>query len=123
MNLLSKKYILTFIVLVLSLLASSCNSKIAVIFPNRPGNEFDESLAEASVEFEQGWRDGCEVGASGGSNTFYKMFYKNNVSDGYKIANSRDYKSAWGNAFWYCYRHDFIKQDKSIWAAVFGGYK
>lgn len=94
---------------------------MARILPERPNNsiKLDESM---SVEFRQGWSDGCEVGMASGSNTFYKMFYRNNASDGYKMTSSPDYKTAWGNAFWYCYRFDGVKHKSSIWGSVFQGY-
>lgn len=105
------------------LLTGSCSYKMSSFLPNRPNKVFDDDLADASLEFKQGWKDGCEVGMSAGSNTFYKMFYRSNKVDGYKIANSPDYKAAWGNAFWYCYRYDEIKQKSSIWGSVFRGYQ
>ncbi len=109
------------LILICSLGLFSCSRSLARILPERPdhGVKIDES---ASVEFKQGWSDGCEVGMSAGSNTFYKMFYRNNAVDGYKMTSSEDYKSAWGNAFWYCYRADHIKQKSSIWGSTFQGY-
>lgn len=123
MKLFFNKSITTIAIMVLALLITSCDTRMAKFFPNTAGAEFDDILKESSLEFQHGWRDGCETGQSGGSNTFYKMFYRNNVVDGYKIGSSRDYKSAWGNAFWYCYRHDYVKQRSSIWGSAFGGYK
>jgi hypothetical protein len=99
----------------------SCSAKIAEYLPERPLHKMDKSIANASPEFRQGWHDGCNVGMSGGSNTFYKMFYRSNKIDGYKMAYSPEYKTAWGNAYWYCYRHDYIKQKSSIWGSTFGG--
>lgn len=96
---------------------------MAFLLPNRPDDAFDEDLEHASLEFKQGWKDGCEVGMASGSNTFYKMFYRQNKVDGYKIANSPDYKAAWGNAFWYCYRYDSVKQKSSIWGSILKGYE
>jgi hypothetical protein len=58
---------------------------------------------------------------SAGSNTFYKSFYHSNAADGYKMGESADYRTAWGDGFWYCYRVDFVKQKSSIWGAVFSG--
>jgi hypothetical protein len=101
----------------------SCNSPLVEkLLPERPNRtmKIDES---ASPEFKQGWKDGCEIGMSSGSNTFYKMFYRNNAVDGYKMTSSSDYKTAWGNAFWYCYRYDHIKQNSSIWGSTFSGYQ
>jgi hypothetical protein len=111
------------IILVSNLLLSSCTYKMTKYLRGRPDKAFNKDLAVASPEFQQGWRDGCEVGMSGGSNTFYKMFYRNNVADGYKMTSSSDYKTAWGNAFWFCYRHDYIKHKSSVWSGIFTGYK
>ncbi len=119
----NKKLITFFFFLISTLLVTGCNREIARIFPNRPDTEFAEDLKKASPEFRQGWQDGCEVGMSAGSGTFYKMFYTNNKVDGYKMTSSSDYKTAWGNAFWYCYRSDYVKQSSSIWGSTFGGYK
>jgi len=102
---------------------SSCQRWVADIFPGRPTKEFKNTLRDASPDFRKGWEDGCETGMSGGSNNFYRMFYRNNVADGYKMTSSPDYKSAWGNAFWYCYRYDYIKQKSSIWGSTFSGYQ
>ena len=112
----------SFLLLTLALL-SSCSTSLAKYFPNRPGNEFKESMKDSSPEFAQGWKDGCEVGMSSASNTFYKMFYRNNAIDGYKMGSSSDYNTAWGSAFWYCMRSDSIKQGTGIWGSTFGGYK
>ena len=91
--------------------------------PERPSADILHGRQDASPEFNQGWDDGCEVGMSGGSNTFYQMFYRNNAVDGYKMAGSAEYKTAWGAAFWYCYRSDWSKQRSSIWGSTFGGYR
>ncbi len=108
------------VVLLFSL--SSCSRSLAKFLPERPSDGVTIGDG-ASVEFRKGWADGCEVGMSAGSNTFYKMFYRSNAVDGYKMTSSSDYKSAWGNAFWYCYRYDHIKQNSSVWGSVFTGYQ
>ncbi len=97
----------------------SCRS----ILLDRPDKDNKKLLAKASPEFRQGWEDGCETGMSAGTNTFYKVFYHSNKADGYKMADSSEYKSAWGNAFWYCYRYDYIKTKSSIHSAFFGGLR
>ncbi len=107
-------------------LTFSCNKKIAIIFPERPNRELKNNFIDdkdSSPEFKQGWKDGCETGMAGGSNTFYGAFYDNNKADGYKMTTSGDYANAWGAAFWYCYRVDYIKQKSTIWGSVFGGYR
>ena len=118
-----QKIILKILFLLIALNLSSCAKSIARIFPERPSAEFQKDLEKASPEFRQGWADGCEVGMSAGSNTFYKMFYRNNAVDGYKMAYSSEYKTAWSNAFWYCYRRDYIKLKSSIWSSTFSGYR
>ena len=101
-------------------LLSSCDNKITKIFPNRPNNEFD--LDNPSPDSELGFQDGCEAGMSAGSNSFYKMFYRSNKIDGYKIAGSKDYKTAWGIGWWYCYRYDYIKHKSGLYGSFFRGH-
>lgn len=103
---------------------SSCQPYMANFLPARPAREFSQSMEDGSPEFAQGWKDGCESGMSTASNTFYKMFYRINKVDGYKMVSSDDYSTAWNNAFWYCLRSDYVKQKSSkIWSSTFGGYK
>lgn len=110
--------------LMLSLLLSSCQNYMAKILPDRPDKEFIKDLEkDASPDFVQGWKDGCESGMSTGSNPFYKMFYRVNKVNGFKLINSSDYSTAWNNAFWYCIRYDYVKQKSAIWSSTFGGYK
>ncbi len=119
-----KKIITLSFVMLAMLVTSSCKREIANYLVDRPDQEFAKDLEDVSVEFRQGWQDGCEVGMSSANNTFYKMFYRNNKADGYKMTSSADYKTAWGNAFWYCYRKDWVKQKKTqIWSSTFGGYR
>lgn len=107
-----------------SLLATaSCQKKMANFLPARADKEMTFKEGEVSPEFKQGWDDGCEVGMAGGSNTFYQIFYRNNVADGYKMTSSSDYKTGWGNAFWFCYRTDWTRQRSSIWGSTLGGYR
>jgi hypothetical protein len=106
---------------ILILLAtSSCNPKIAKIFPKRPNQQFD--FGDASPDYAKGFNDGCESGMAAGSNTFYKMFYRSNAADGYKMASSSDYKSGWGIGWWYCYRYDFIKHKSGLYGSFFRGH-
>jgi hypothetical protein len=118
-----KNIILRTLFILIALNLFSCANSISKILPERPGTEFQKDLEKASPEFRQGWTDGCEVGMSAGSNTFYKMFYKNNAVDGYKMAYSSEYKTGLSNAFWYCYRKDYIKLKSSIWSSTFSGYR
>lgn len=110
-------FLLTFVIL---FSAASCNRNIAKIFPSRPDGQFD--MNDATPDFKVGFEDGCEAGMAAGSNTFYKMFYRSNKMDGYKFANSGDYKSAWGIGWWYCYRYDYVKQKQSLYGSFFRGH-
>ena len=114
------KFKLIFIALIF---LSSCSPKMSAIFPNIADKEFDDQLKNSSPDFVRGWKDGCEVGSAGGSNTFYKMFYRSNAIDGFKFAGNTDYRDAWNNAFWYCYRNMYIRHKSSIYGSVFGGYR
>lgn len=104
---------------------ASCSKyrEIGRMFPDMPNKKFAKAIATASPEFQQGWHDGCITGMSAGANTFYKTFYQSNLVDGYKTTSSAQYSSAWGNAFWYCYRYTEIKHGSSIWGSFFGGYR
>lgn len=117
-----KRFILKTLLLINLASISSCSHDISTIFPERSSDEFIEDIEIASPDFEQGWREGCEVGESAGSNTFYKMFFRNNNVDGYKASYSPDYRTAWNNAFWWCYRRNYIKQKSSIWGSTFKGH-
>ena len=88
-----------------------------------PSNEFKKDLVNASPDFKQGWHDGCESGMASGSNSFNQVFYKNNKVDGYKISYSSEYQTAWNNAWWFCYRKDYVNQKSMVYGSFFGGYK
>jgi hypothetical protein len=119
----SNKFLTIYSIAILLMLAS-CNTKIAQYLPERPSNSFIEGFEkEASPEFLQGWKDGCESGMAAGSNSFYKSFYRINKVDGFKMTASGDYGTAWSNAFWYCVRYDAVKQSSPIWSSTFGGYR
>ena len=116
-------FLISLIIITLSTTSCHYNSFVKAFFPERPDAEFADDLKRASPDFKLGWKDGCEVGMSAGSNTFYKIFYRNNAVDGYKMVGSPDYKTGWGNAFWYCYRADYVKQKSAIWSSTFSGYR
>lgn len=116
-----KQFLVKTLLLLLLSLTSSCQKYVAdAILPERPNKKFKVD-PDATPEFRQGFEDGCEVGMSGGSNTFYKIFYRNNKIDGYKMASSGDYKNAWGIGFWWCYRKDHYKTASKIWGSMFEG--
>jgi hypothetical protein len=118
MNSISKKIWLLLILIG----CSSCAPAIGKMFPGRAFSEYRPDK-DTSSEFKQGWDDGCEVGMASAGNTFYKVFHNVHKVDGYKMVNSSDYSSAWNLAFWYCFRHDYIKQKSAIWGGYFSGYR
>jgi hypothetical protein len=107
--------------LLILLATTSCNHEISKVLPSRPDQKF--KFGDSSPDYKKGFEDGCESGMAGGSNTFYKVFYRSNMVDGYKVAGSSDYKSAWGIGWWYCYRHDYVKHKSSIYGSFFRGYQ
>ena len=100
--------------IILLVIAMSCTRNVGNMMPVRPVKQV-EIKGNSSPDFKKGWQDGCETGMSAGSNTFYKMFYRSNAVDGWKMTRSNDYQTAWNNAFWFCYRYDYFKQKSSIW--------
>ncbi len=120
----TKKSVKIFLLFSLLALNSACQRWVANYFVDRPDKEFQEELKDSTVEFRQGWRDGCETGMASSNSTFYKSFYSGNTSDGWKMTSSSDYKNAWGLGFWYCYRKDWVKQkNPRVWSSIFGGYR
>ncbi|MCE3255693.1 MAG: hypothetical protein K0R25_1187 [Rickettsiaceae bacterium] len=108
-----------FVILIITFISlSSCKARF-----QSPADDFKEDLATASPDFQQGWKDGCDVGMASGSNSFYQMYHKTNRVDGYKMSYSPDYQTAWNNAWWYCYRSDWTDQRSTMWGSVFGGYR
>jgi hypothetical protein len=105
-----------FITIIIITLSNSCD-----IRREGPQKEFKKELANASPDFREGWTSGCEVGNATGGKTFYRMFAKNNKIDGWKMANSQDYKIAWTYGFWFCYRDDHVDQKSTGVKSFFGG--
>lgn len=112
-----------FCIVLIVFVTDSCSRKMQKLFPNLPDKKMKKQLEDSSPEFKAGWQDGCEVGISSGSNTFYKAFYQSNRVDGYRMAGSQDYRDAWEFAFWYCFRSTYIRQKSSIWNSIFKGYR
>lgn len=88
-----------------------------------PSGKFVKDIENASPDFRKGWQDGCETGMASGTNSFNQMFYKQNKQDGWKMATSPEYKTAWNNAFWYCYRSDYVDQKSTPFSSFFKGYQ
>jgi hypothetical protein len=108
-----------FILITFVFVLGSCQPKPSF---KAPSKFFKDDLErDASPDFAQGWRDGCEVGMSGGSNSFNQMFYDSNKQDGYKMAYSSDYSGAWTRAFWFCYRVDAVDQKSTPFSSMFKG--
>ena len=115
---------IAYLFLVLLLTLQSCGPRFAKYLPERPSRSFVADLeGEASPDFIQGWKDGCEAGMATGSNSFYKMYYRVNKVDGFKMTSSDDYNTAWNNAWAYCTRYDAIKHKSTIWGSVFAVYR
>ena len=93
------------------------------IDPHSPAPHFDQSLKNASPDFQKGWRDGCESGMKAGNNSFYQMFYKGNQQDGFKMATSPEYSDAWDKAWWYCMHSNYIDKKSGIYGSMFSGYQ
>ena len=108
-------------VFILIIFSFSCSTNISGIGVLSKYSK--ENLSNASTEFADGWRDGCETGMSAGSTVFYKMFHKTNKIDGYKAAASKDYRVAWNNSFWVCYRGEAVDQKKKRASLIYGGIK
>jgi len=121
MNKIFFKESIIFLILLLTL--PNCSSKMQKSLPALADRDVKQELDDTTGEYRLGWQDGCETGISGGSNTFYKMFYRNNKIDGYLIANSSDYRDAWDLAFWYCFRSTYIRQKSSIWGSIMKGFR
>ena len=61
-----------------------------------------KSFANATKDQREGWKYGCESGIAAGGREFHKVLYRPNQIDGYKFANSEEYRNAWNFAFNYC---------------------
>ena len=112
-------------IFIIVFLVISCSSKYDYATPRIEGPqlEFKDELVDASEDFRQGWNDGCEVGSDSASKSFYKIFSKTNKADGWKMRDSADYRIAWGNAYWFCYRDDYIDHKSTALRSFFGGWQ
>lgn len=84
------KYILTkfLIILFSALLLGGCSGRFQTFLPALPDKELRDETDKTTEEARIGWKDGCETGIAGASNTFYKMFYRSNKIDGYRMSSS-----------------------------------
>jgi len=118
-NIFNKFLISIFTIVILT----SCTSRAQKFLPSMADKELKDETDKTTEEYRTGWKDGCEVGISGASNTFYKMFYRNNKIDGYRMSSSPEYRDAWDSAFWYCYRSTYVRQKSSIWSSIMKGFR
>ena len=102
---------------------SGCYSGSQKMMPALADKHMKDETDKTTEEYRAGWKDGCEVGISSGSNTFYKMFYRNTKIDGYRMSSSPEYRDSWDSAFWYCYRSTYIRQKSSIWSSIMKGFR
>ena len=70
------------IIIFFTLSLSGCYSGSQKMMPALADKKMQDETDKTTEEYRAGWKDGCEVGISSGSNTFYKMFYRNNKIDG-----------------------------------------
>jgi hypothetical protein len=116
---LKKILIITFFISLLS----GCYAGSQKMMPALADKEMLDETDKTTDEYRSGWKDGCEVGISSGGNTFYKMFYRNNKIDGYRMSSSPEYRDAWDSSFWYCYRSTYIRQKSSVWGSIMKGFR
>ena len=117
-----KKLLIFKILAVIVLTVSAC-SKGHTPRMEGPQTSFKSELKRSSPDFQQGWKDGCEVGSDSGTKSFYKLFTRINKVDGYKMASSPDYKTAWNYAFWYCYRDDYVDHKSTGYGSFLRGWQ
>ncbi len=89
------------IILLASLLLLPVACTNASLSPNI-GRPFTLSMTPPAgpVEYQQGWKDGCETGIAGYGNQFTKLFYKAR-KDANFIQNAT-YQRVWRDAYAYC---------------------
>ena len=110
-------------IIFLIFLLNACTSKVQKFLPALADRQMQDETDKTTEEYRAGWKDGCETGISSGSNTFYKMFYRNNKIDGYRMSSSPEYRDAWDSSFWYCYRATYIRQKSSVWSSIMKGFR
>ena len=100
------KYIVRFInfkveMVLLSFLLFGCyDAKFLAL--KAADKKMPKSFANATKDQQEGWKYGCESGISAGGTHFHKALYRPNQINGYKFANSEEYRTAWNLAFNYC---------------------
>ena len=103
---LSQKYFVRFInfkveMVLLSFLLFGCyDAKFLAL--KAADKKMPKSFANATKDQQEGWKYGCESGISAGGTHFHKALYRPNQINGYKFANSEEYRTAWNLAFNYC---------------------
>lgn len=118
-----KNILMKFLILISIFLLTACTSGAQKYLPSMVDKQLKDETDKTTEEYRAGWKDGCEVGISSASNTFYKMFYRNTKIDGYRMSSSPEYRDSWDSAFWYCYRSTYIRQKSSIWSSIMKGFR
>jgi len=102
---------ISFIVLLSFLLFGCYDAKFLAV--RAADKKMPKSFANATKDQQEGWKYGCESGISAGGTQFHKALYRPNQINGYKFANSEEYRTAWNTAFNYCmyYHYHRAKQN------------
>lgn len=77
----------------------------------RPANRiFGHMPTGGSPEYEQGWKEGCESGLSGMTNSFYRSFYI--LKQDNSLITNEVYYKAWKDSYDYCkgYAYGIVKE-------------
>jgi hypothetical protein len=91
---------ISFIVLLSFLLFGCYNAKFLAV--RAADKRMPKSFANATKDQQEGWKYGCESGIAAGGTQFHKALYRPNQINGYKFANSEEYRTSWNLAFNYC---------------------
>ena len=77
----------------------------------RPINRIFSHMPEGGApEYNKGWKEGCESGLSGMSNSFYASFYTHKID--VTMVNNEVYYKAWKDSYDYCkqYSYGYLKE-------------
>ena len=91
---------INFIILLSFLLFGCYDAKFLAV--RAADKKMPKSFANATKDQQEGWKYGCESGIAAGGTHFHKALYRPNQINGYKFANSEEYRTAWNLAFNYC---------------------
>lgn len=99
-----------YILLLISIL-TSCSAKPEMMPPWRQemANQGPEG---ASVNFKEGWRDGCASGSATSATQLQKLYHGFKINE--KLIENDEYYNAWNKAFKYCHRYLYQYHRKSF---------